>query len=186
MKPEYESRLYENRSQADAALERLQEIGYGRDHISLILNERDLPADQNFESDTAASASGGTEIAEAVFGAGADGVRAAIGGAAGGTGAAIGAAAGGIFGAILMGAAGAAMIAATQGAAAPVVAGPLVAALAGLGAGAAGGSIIGGLMELGVEAQDWHAALLRGGVAIVVSLKSHDDRSAVGKALTGE
>jgi hypothetical protein len=62
--------------------------------------------------------------------------------------------------------------------------GPLAAALADAGAvGAVGGSIIGGLLELGVEAEDWRTCLRNGGIVVVVSLKSHADRKRVREAL---
>lgn len=88
---------------------------------------------------------------------------------------------GGALGAIL---AAAVAIGATGGAAAPLVAGPLVALLAGsAGVGLVGGSIFGGLVELGLQADDVRNALDHGGVLIAVKLKSEGDREKVKGAL---
>ena len=158
-KLEHESKLYEDRSSAERALERLQAIGYGRDHVSLIIDERDLPVDQSFESDT-------SPLAER--------------GGMGETGEMAGAIGGGLIGAVVATAVGMSL-ALTTGAG--VIVGPLVLALVGLSGGAAWGTIIGGLLELGIEAEDWRAGLEQGGVVVIVALKSHADRAPVRKAL---
>jgi hypothetical protein len=99
-------------------------------------------------------------------------------------GALIGGATGGLLGAIV--AAGVA-IAVTGGMAAPIVAGPLAAMLAsvagGAGAGIVGGSIFGGLLELGMQADDVSNALDHGGVVVTVHLASDDERAKVKAAL---
>ncbi len=159
---EYESKLYEQRSQAAKALERLQALGYGHDRISLVVDERDLPPDQSFESDS-------SPLAEH--------------GGMGATGFAVGAAAGGVIGAAIAVASGIAIVALTEGMATPFIVGPLASALVGLEAGAVSGGIVGGLLELGVEAEDWRTGLRKGGIVVVVALKSHEDRATVRKAL---
>ena len=93
-------------------------------------------------------------------------------GGMGETGEAAGIASGALLGALI------------GGAAAPFVIGPLAVALtAGLGTGIVFGSIVGALLELGIEAHDWRVGLQRGGIALVVTLKSHADRAAVRRAL---
>jgi hypothetical protein len=89
--------------------------------------------------------------------------------------------AGGATAGALAAAAGTALVAA----AGIVITGPLAFALMGVGlaAGAVWGALVGGLLELGVEAEDWRAGLKRGGTAIVVRLKARGDRTAVRKAL---
>jgi hypothetical protein len=159
---EYEAKLYVDRSHADRALERLRALGYGQSEISLIVDERDLPADQSFESDS-------SPLAEH--------------GGMGFTGMSVGAAAGGLLGAAIATAASIATVALTAGAATPLVIGPLAAAFVGLEAGAVSGVIVGGLLELGAEAEDWRVGLQNGGVVVVVALKSHADRAGVRKAL---
>ena len=159
---EYEAKLYDDRMAAASAIQRLESLGYDRANISLALTEADLPADQNFSSDASPLAARG---------------------GLGGVGTIVGATSGGVIGALVAGAASAALIAGTGGAAAPFLAGPIVAAIGGLNAGAIGGSIIGGLMELGVEVEDWHVGLRNGAIGVIVSLKSSADRGVVRNAL---
>ncbi len=159
---QYESKLYADREHAERTLDRLFAIGYGNDRISLILDESELPVDRNFESDTSPMA---------------------VAGGFGENGGMLGAATGATIGAFIAAASAAALIAATEGIAAPFVAGPLVATLAGASFGAVGGGIIGGLLELGAEADDWRVGLRKGGVVVVVDLKSSADRGAVRRAL---
>ena len=158
----YESNVYTDRAQAERALERLEALGYGAENMSLIVDERDLPVDRNFESETSPLA----------------GRR-----GSGATGVLVGAGAGGLIGTIVAAAAAIAILALTEGAGAPLIIGPLAAALAGAGTGVVSGGILGGLLELGVEAQDWHVGLRNGGIVIVVTLKSPQDRTRVRKAL---
>lgn len=159
---EYEAKLFKNQIHAEEAVRRLEKIGYGRDQVSLIVDERDVPADQNFQSDTAPTA--------------------ALGGM-GETGQSVGAVTGGVIGAIIASAAAAAMVVTTEGVAAPFVVGPLAAMLAGVGAGAASGGIIGGLLEVGLESDDWRTGVRNGGIVVVVALRGDGDRAAVRSAL---
>ncbi len=159
---EYEAKLFMNRIHAEEAVRRLGEIGYGRERVSLLVDEHDIPLDQNVQSDTAPTA--------------------AMGGM-GETGQSVGAITGGVIGAIIASAVAAATIVATEGVAAPLVVGPLAAVLAGVGAGAASGGIIGGLLEVGLESDDWRAGIRNGGIVVVVALKSDADRAAVRGAL---
>ena len=159
---EYEAKLFKNQIHAEEAVRRLEEIGYGPEQVSLIVDEHDIPQDQNFQSDTAPTA--------------------ALGGM-GETGQSVGAVTGGVIGAIVASAAAAAMIVATEGVAAPFVVGPLAAVLAGVGAGAASGGIIGGLLEVGLESDDWRTGVRNGGIVVVVALKSDADRAPVRSAL---
>jgi hypothetical protein len=154
---EYESRLYVDRAKAERALEQLEAIGYGRERVSLIVDERHLPIDQGFQSDS-------SPLAER--------------GGMGETGGMAGALGGGLIGTIVAAAVGTSLAAGGL-----IVAGPLAFVLIGLSGGVLGGSILGGLLELGVEAEDWRAGLQRGGVVVVVALKAHADRAAVRKAL---
>ncbi|NNM99207.1 MAG: hypothetical protein HKL91_05370 [Candidatus Eremiobacteraeota bacterium] len=160
--PEYASKLYADRRRAERTLDRLHAAGYGDDRIHVIENEADLPVDRNFESDTSPMA---------------------ISGGFGDNGGVLGAATGATIGAVIAAASTAALIAATEGIAAPFVAGPVAATLAGASFGAVGGSIIGGLLELGAEADDWRVGVRNGGVAVIVTLKSHADRRLVRRAL---
>ncbi len=159
---QYESKLFVDRARADRTLERLHAIGYDDDSIALIRDEAELPVDRNFESDTSPMA---------------------IAGGFGENGGMLGAATGATIGAVVAAASAAALIAATEGTVAPFVAGPLVATLAGASFGAVGGGIIGGLLELGAEADDWRVGLRKGGIVVVVALKSAADRGSVRRAL---
>ena len=157
--PQYESSLFKDRVAAEAALERLAAIGYEPDEISLIVADR---------NGVVPDAPLGAEPASGGMGA---------------AGAIAGTATGGILGAILAVAGSAAVVAGTAGAATPLVIGPLAAALAGLGAGAVTGSIVGGLLDLGDHADDWHDWVEKGGAVVAVSLKSPADRQKVKAAL---
>jgi len=88
----------------------------------------------------------------------------------------IGVAAGGLLGLILGGVA-------TGGIAGALVFGPLAAALAGGAAGAGVGGVAGGLMELGLHADDVEEKLHQGGVILTVQLKDPGDRERVRRAL---
>lgn len=84
----------------------------------------------------------------------------------------IGVAAGGLLGLILGGVA-------TAGLGFPLILGPLALAAAGAGMG----GVAGGLMELGLNADDVNETLRKGGAVLVVHLKQETDRDAVRKAL---
>jgi len=92
------------------------------------------------------------------------------------SGVGIGVAAGGLLGLILGGVA-------TGGIGAALVLGPLAAALAGGAAGAGVGGVAGGLMELGLHADDVDEKLHQGGVILAVHLKDESDRERVRHAL---
>ena len=120
----FESEIYYDREPATAAVERLHNLGYGRDEISVMMDDK--TRERAFSS---------------------------IVNVKGSEGIAAGATIGGVLGAIVAGltATGSvAAIAGTGGLATPLVVGPLAAALAGLGAGAAGGGILGGLIGVGI------------------------------------
>jgi len=95
-------------------------------------------------------------------------------------GAAAGGAVGGVLGALIAGltATGSiSAIAATGGAAAPLVVGPLAAALAGLGAGAVGGGIIGALVGAGipeVHAKEYVQKIRDGAIMVSVNASLGD------------
>ena len=143
--------FFHDRGAADDVVEDLQKAGYGINDISVVMTED-------------------TRVRK--FGA-EHGNKAAEGAAAGGTvGGAVGAIVGGLTatGSI-------AVIAATGGAAAPLVAGPLAAALAGLGAGAVGGGIIGALAGAGipeVRAKEYEQNLRDGAIMISVRASQGD------------
>jgi hypothetical protein len=158
MDEQYESGLFKDCAQAEAALERLKAIGYEPDRISIIV------------ADSSGVISGLPEGALPANDLGGKGVIA-------------GTAVGGVLGAILAVAGSAIAIAGTAGAATPFVIGPLAAALAGLGAGAVTGTIVGGLLELGDHADDWRDWVEQGGAVVAVCLKSAEDRQNVRAAL---
>ena len=156
----FETELYLDREPAAAAVERLHELGYGRDDISVMMDEK---------------------TRERAFGA--------MVNAKGSEGIAAGATIGGVLGAIVAGltATGSVVaIAGTGGLATPLVVGPLAAALAGLGAGAAGGGIVGGLIGVGIaekQAKEYDKGLREGGILVAVRPKSKEHRKDVRRAL---
>jgi hypothetical protein len=156
----FESEIYYDREPATAAVERLHGLGYGRDDISVMMDDK---------------------TREKAF--------SALVSAKGSEGLAAGATIGGVLGAIVAGitATGSvAAIAGTGGIATPLVVGPLAAALAGLGAGAAGGGIVGGLIGVGIgekRAKDYEKGLREGGILVAVRPKTKDHRADVRKAL---
>ena len=155
----FESEIYFDREPASAAVDRLHGLGYGRDDISVMMDDK---------------------TREKAF--------SAVVNAKGSEGVAAGASIGGLLGAIVAGltATGSvAAIAGTGGVAAPLVVGPLAAALAGLGVGAAGGGIVGGLIGAGIgekRAKDYEKGLREGGILIAVRPKSKEQRAEIRKA----
>jgi hypothetical protein len=147
--------FFRDKGAADDAVEQLQKAGYGVNDISVVMTEDTRV--RNF----------GTER----------GNKAPEGAATGGV-------VGGALGAIIAGltATGSIVaIAATGGAAAPLVAGPLAAAIAGLGAGAVGGGIIGALVGLGipeVRAKEYEANLRDGAIMVSVRASGGDAETA--------
>jgi Heat induced stress protein YflT len=156
----FESEIYYSREPASAAVDRLHALGYGRDDISVMMDDK---------------------TREKAF--------SAVVNAKGSEGIAAGATVGGVLGAIVAGltATGSvAAIAGTGGLATPLVVGPLAAALAGLGAGAAGGGIVGGLIGVGIgekRAKDYEKGLREGGILVAVRPKSKEHRTDVRRAL---
>ena len=152
----YETRMYYDRQPAEAAVERLHAMGYDRDEISVAMEDK---------------------TREKAF--------AAIVNAKGSEGVATGATVGGILGVIVagLGATGSiAAVAATGGAAIPLVAGPLASALAGLGAGALGGGIVGGLIGVGIgekRAKEYEKGFREGGILVAVRPKSKEHRKEI-------
>ena len=156
----FESALYDDRAPAEAAVERLHGLGYRREEIGVMMDDK--TRERAFAAMTNAKAS---------------------------EGAAAGAAVGGVLGAIVAGVTATGSIAAivgTGGAATPLVVGPLAAALAGLGAGGVTGGIVGGLVGIGISehrAKAYEKGLREGGILIAVKPKSEEHRTAVREAL---
>lgn len=159
----FESEIYYDREPATAAVDRLHNLGYGRDEISVMMDDK--TRERAFSS---------------------------IVNVKGSEGIAAGATIGGVLGAIVAGltATGSvAAIAGTGGLATPLVVGPLAAALAGLGAGAAGGGILGGLIGVGIgesRAKQYEKGLREGGILVAVRPKSKEHRADVRRALDYE
>lgn len=159
----YETQMYYDREPAEVAVTRLHGMGYDRNEIGVMMDDK--TRERAFASLTNVKGSEGV---------------------------ATGATIGGVLGAIVAGltATGSvAAIAGTGGLATPLVAGPLVAALAGLGAGAAGGGIIGGLIGLGIgehRAKEYEEGLRGGGILIAVKPRSNADREEIRRALAYE
>lgn len=141
----WESGLFRDRTSAEEAVNRLHEMGYQQEDISVMMSDK-TKADE-FAKSTGSKAA---------------------------KGAATGATIGGGLGAIVAGltATGSiAAVAATGGAAAPLIAGPLAAALAGLGAGGLTGGIVGGLIGAGIpehKAREYERGLNEGGIVVAV------------------
>jgi hypothetical protein len=152
----YETALYRERDPAALAVDRLHALGYGRDEISVMMEDK---------------------TREKAF--------SAITNAKGSEGIAAGATIGGVLGAIVAGMTATGSVVAivgTGGLATPLVIGPLAAALAGLGAGAAAGGIIGGFVGVGIgehRAKEIEKGLRDGGILVAVKPKTHDHRMEV-------
>ena len=142
---EYAVGIYDDRASAEAAVARLRELGYSKDDISVMMDDK--TREREFADHTGSKAAAGM-----------------------GTGAAIG----GGLGAIIAGLTATGSVAAivgTGGAAAPLVAGPLAAALAGLGAGGVAGGIVGALVGAGIpekHAKRYEERLNKGGILLGV------------------
>ncbi|HTU68978.1 MAG TPA: general stress protein [Candidatus Baltobacteraceae bacterium] len=150
MDAKYEAASYDTYDEAEAAVNRLAALGYGKTEISVIVGDPPHASKRM-----------------------------------GGTGVGIGAATGGLLGAILAAAAGGTAVLATGGAAIPFVIGPLAGLLAGGAAGAGIGGVAGGLMQLGLQSDDWDEKLHSGGMVVAVALKNERDREGVRTALLG-
>lgn len=141
----FETGMYYDRPSAEQTVQRLQDLGYSRDEISVMMNDK--TREREFADAT------GTKAAEGAV-----------------TGAAVGGALGGLI-AGLTATGSVIAIGATGGAAAPLVVGPLAAALAGLGAGGVTGGIIGALVGAGIpedKAKTYSEGLDRGGILLGV------------------
>ncbi|HET9029981.1 MAG TPA: general stress protein [Candidatus Aquilonibacter sp.] len=142
----FEGGVYYDRTSAESAVNRLHDMGYDRNDISVMSKDPDRA--RAFAEDTGTKAPEGTVTGGVI---------------------------GGALGAIIAGltATGSiAAIAGTGGAAAPLVAGPLAAALAGLGGGGLIGGIIGALVGAGIpedRAKEYEEGLNRGGMLIGVN-----------------
>ncbi len=146
---DFETGIFKTSAQAENAVQRLREIGYERDQISVIFPDGTLKKPVEASTDSGAA-----------------------------EGVATGAVLGGTLGAVLAAATatGAVItIGATGGLATPLVIGPLAAALAGLGAGGAAGGLLGGLIGAGVgdaRATEFENAVGKGGIVVGVSPRS--------------
>ena len=142
---------FQDADAANAAIDRLVDMGYPSDDISVIMS-RDTRS--RFGEHEAPGESQGADIAKGAAG----------GGMIGGT---LGAIVAGTL--ATTGALGAAVV--TGGAAVPFIAGPLAAALAGAGAGAAAGSAIGALLGSGAShehVKDVEHDVSSGGIVVAV------------------
>ena len=149
--------LFNNKVQAEAAVDAIIKRGYTRDDISIIMS--DETRNKHFAIETGNKAADGTGIGSAV---------------------------GGVIGATLaaIAAAGTAMAFPPLGI---VIAGPIVAALAGAGAGGATGGIIGALIGAGIpehRASVYNAGVHEGGILLGVESKSSDDTKALESLLS--
>jgi len=142
---DFETGIYDDRESAENAVARLHELGYTKDDISVMMDDK--TRERDFADATGSKA---------------------------GSGAAAGAAIGGGLGAIVAGLTATGSVAAivgTGGAATPLVAGPLAAALAGLGAGGVAGGIVGALVGAGIpedRAKRYESRLNDGGILVGV------------------
>ena len=151
---DFETGMYYDRGAAENTVQRLHDLGYSHDDISVMMNDK--TREREFAQSTGSKAS---------------------------EGAVTGAAVGGGLGALIAGLTATGSVAAivgTGGAAAPLVAGPLAAALAGLGAGGVAGGLIGALVGAGIpkdRAQEYSEGLDRGGILLGVKPRAeHRDQ----------
>ncbi len=128
---------FRDRASAETAVDRLAELGYGQNDVSVVMNQATRT---KYFGDDAAAGAGGTDRGASIA------KGAAGGGMIGGT---LGALVAAVVGTGALG-----LTVATGGIAAPFIAGPLAAALAAGGAGAAAGSVLGGLVGAGMPSND--------------------------------
>jgi hypothetical protein len=146
-----ETGIFYSRSSADQAATHLSELGYKLDDINLLMSEKTRA--EEFADVAAKKATEGA-LAGAIIGGSLSAVVASL------------VATGSIV-----------TIAATGGAATPLVAGPLAAALAALGAGAGAGGILGALIAAGVtegQAKHYEEALKKGAIIIGIHPRNQD------------
>jgi hypothetical protein len=142
--------VYYDRTSADRAVGGLCDLGYDVGDISVLMS--DTTRGKEF-ADTGRKTAQGA-VAGAIIGGGLSAIVAGL------------TATGSII-----------ATAATGGAAAPLVAGPLAAALAALGAGGGTGGIIGALVGMGIseeEAKKYHDALAQGGIIVSIRPRAQD------------
>lgn len=140
--------LFNNNTQAEAAVDALIKRNYSRDDISVIMS--DATRNKHFAIEGGNKATDGTGIGSAV---------------------------GGVIGATIAAIAAVGTSLALPGLGI-IIAGPIVAALAGAGAGGATGGIIGALVGAGIpehRANVYDAGVRQGGVLLGVEAKSKDD-----------
>ena len=140
--------LFNNNTQAEAAVDAIIKRGYTRDDISVIMS--DATRNKHFAIENGNKAADGTGIGSAV---------------------------GGVVGATIAAIAAVGTSLALPGLGI-VIAGPIVAALAGAGAGGATGGIIGALVGAGIpehRAAVYDAGVRQGGVLLGVEAKSKED-----------
>lgn len=148
--------LFNNKTQAEAAVDSLIKRGYTRDDISVIMS--DSTHNKHFAIEAGNKAAAGT------------GVGSAVGGVVGATLAAIAA----IGTSIALPGLGL------------IVAGPIAAALAGAGAGGMTGGVIGALVGAGIpehRANVYDAGVREGGILVGVEAKSSDDAKTLEELL---
>lgn len=160
---------FHDRSSAEAAVDRLADVGYGQNDISIVMNHDTRTKYFGDEAEKAhAGGDRGSSIAKGAAG----------GGMIGGT---LGALVAAVVGTGALG-----LTVATGGVAAPFIAGPIAAALAAGGAGAAAGSVLGGLVGAGMPADDAKRVDrdVEGG-NIVVSVHVEDEDAAAAREALG-
>jgi hypothetical protein len=148
--------LFNDRDSAERAYQSLQQRGYGRDDVNLVMSDETRKT--HFGIKEGVQTELGTKAAE---GAG-------VGGAIGGT-----------VGAVLAAIAAVGTTIAIPGLGL-VIAGPLAAAIAGAGAGGAAGTLVGALVGWGIpeeRVQRYEAGIKDGGILMGVRSRSDDDAS---------
>jgi len=158
------SGIFPDRVSAERAVDALQDIGYDRSDINVILHastkDREFAAQASDVEDDVRDTN----------------VAANLG---------IGAAFGGTLGAIIAGVTATGAIVGTGGLAAPIVAGPIAAMLAGAGAGGLAGGLIGALTGAGLpedRAAEYEEELGRGSIVVGVYAR-HGDEQKVSRIL---
>jgi hypothetical protein len=148
--------LFTDRDSAERAYQNLQQRGYGRDDVNLVMS--DATRKTHFSDKEGVKTELGTKAAE---GAG-------VGGAIGGT-----------VGAVLAAIAAVGTTIAIPGLGL-VIAGPIAAAIAGAGAGGAAGTLVGALVGWGIpeeRVQRYETGIKGGGILMGVRSRSDDDAS---------
>src|ERR1700688_4934099 len=149
--------IYHNANQAERVVDRLREVGFSNDDISVLLQDNQSPKEFAHEKNTKAPEGTATGVT--------------TGGVVGGTlGLLVG------IGAL-----------AIPGLGPFIAAGPIMGALAGLGVGGAVGGIIGALVGMGIpeyEAKRYEGRLKKGGVLLSVHCNTSNEISRAKELLT--